>query len=269
MFNVFKHEQLAKEAQKKTEQRAKQLKRQETQSKYREHLVKKHQRRVEQRFISMAVDPVTVNNPPSSVKTNNFVGEAVIRHQPNKIQRIEAASTQNQWLDTTPNPKPAFKLRQRQRQKELNGDMKYTPKNRYERIHDSWRYQKDFLNVSWMDKYSENTTQSAFPNRNNRTYFKTVQTIANNASPSIKCRTFGNVKENVKNLKKGVARDPFLPDAPKIMRDLRELQGMKYREDVVLIDDQLVDLAKSLIEKCNLVNVHSSYPTLRSTSMPK
>ena len=120
------------------------------------------------REVLRSVEPPRLDEPPQQ---KAYIGGAFIRHQPkNSLERVQDNLKRNRWLDPVPNPKPLFKLRRRVRSKEISGDFRFAPRDRYQRMEDTWNYQKDYLDVSWSVSKSPN-----------KSYYKTIETIAYNS----------------------------------------------------------------------------------------
>lgn len=200
MFNVFLSDLLANKAEKEAIQQKRHLKTVSAQSKLRERLVRKNRLRVEKRVIEMSADPVPIKRHEYSINFPSFKGECFIRQRPKDAkERIKDAEFSNTWLDTVPLLPSPHNFRPRLKEKEIHLDMKFTPKDRYERVTDTWITQRGLVNSSWevksklASRNSENMTER-FPNTLKKSYYKTVESLAMNIGPAGKPLTLPQVK---------------------------------------------------------------------------
>lgn len=219
MFNAYTYEKAITKAEAAEKEGKKHEKALATSSQFRNRLVKDSQQRVVKRIVDMGIRPkpsATKASPTHS--TMNYKGEAFFRHKPrDSKERVAHHIEKNRWLDTVPNPKPLFKLRNRDREREINPQLRFTPRDRYQRISDVWCYQESLLESTWkLDK----SAAEKFPSVWNKSYYKTLETLAFNLRSSLNTHQ--------------------------------------------LNESQLLDVAKEVLEKCNL----RSPRRLRSISIP-
>ena len=233
MFNAFFHDQSSKKAQDVEQNKVKHLKSISAQIRFRDQLVTNNKKRVKQRVMDMSLDPVPINRHEISTKLPEFKGESFIRHRPKDAkQRIKDIEVSNTWLDTVPLLLPPHNFRPRLKEKEINLDMKYTPRDRYERVTDTWQSQRQFLDNSWEVKPADSSgslTGRNFPNTLRRSYYKTIESIALNISTPFR---------------KAVTS----PHANDIGSDL----AIAEVDDMQKNEKKLVDIAKEVMDKCKL-----------------
>ena len=233
MFNVFFHDQISKRVQEVEQSKIKHEKSISAQIKFRDQLVTNNKKRVRQRVMEMSLDPVPMNRHEISTKLPEFKGESFIRHRPKDAkQRIRDAEVSNTWLDTVPLLLPPHNFRPRLKSKEINLDMKYTPRDRYERVTDTWQSQRQFLNNSWEVKPADSSGSlmgKNFPNTLRRSYYKTIESIALNMTTPFR-------------------KGAISPQTNNIRTDL----SMVDAEDQQKNEKKLVDIAKEVMEKCKL-----------------
>lgn len=176
MFNAFQNEKLQHESVQKYKSQAATLHSQTLQRELRDKLSLKNRKRVKTRLLQMSKDPVPISRKLYTLPLHNFQGSEFFRHRPkNSQERVQAAEFHNQWLDTVPLLPSGPNFRPRYKSKELHCDMKFTPKDRYERIKDVWTSQLGRLDSSWQ---VSPTSREVFPSTLHRSYYKTVESIA-------------------------------------------------------------------------------------------
>lgn len=189
MFNVYTYEKSKIKAEVAEKEKREHEKSLLTSKQFRNQLVKNNQQRVVQRIANMQPKHNTTRVSPTHY-TLNYKGEAFFRHQPrDSSERVAQQLEKNRWLDTVPNPKPLFKLRKRDKEREINPQLRFTPRDRYQRIADVWRYQKSLLESTWkLDK----AAAEKFPSVLNKHYYKTLETLAFNLQSSLNTHELDN-----------------------------------------------------------------------------
>ncbi|CAG9320141.1 unnamed protein product [Blepharisma stoltei] len=276
MYNGYIHDREKQKEEAKLSNLKKVKKSLTAQIKMRAELVKSHQRRTEKRILEMAENPVPIPRIISTARNYTYLGDPAFRFRPkNDEERIKDTLVKYQNLDPVPYNTFKFQFRQRLKTKEINPDLKFTPRDRYERIFDSLNQQKAILSNSWYisDKNNQNETkngENVLPQHLHKTYYKTVESLALDVSPSLKGPSLAEVKINVKKAKKGLTGDPNLPKNPIIIAKLADIGKLKSKDDLILVDGQLSELAREVMGKCNLkATIDRSAFTSRSSSVPK
>jgi hypothetical protein len=242
MYNVYLYDRVSDKLKAKEFEQKNYIKTISAQVKIREKLAKKNKITVRDRILQMSEKPVPISRKSYSVNLPEFKGESFIRHRPKDAkERIKDAEFNNTWLDTIPILPSPHNFRPRFKEKEIHSDMKFRPKDRYERVEETWTSQQGTLVSSWevnSKQQSRNYTSvtERFPNRFKRSYYKTVESLALNQNSTI----FPAIKTG--------------PDAKNEVND-----------------KNLVDVAKELMEKCKLKplkdEILSPYAS-RSASLP-
>lgn len=206
MFNVFLYDRLTTKISAEEAYQQKEKKTVSAQNKLREKLAKMNRIRIKKRIQQMSAEPVPISRKEYSIELPNFKGDRFIRHRPkDDKERIKDAEVSNLWLDTVPILPSPHNFRPRLKDKEIHSDMKFTPRDRYERIADVWNNQKDFLNSSWKVNNLESSKNSIsaserFPNTHRKSYYKTDESVALDLLPIKKFTALPLVKRNSNNL---------------------------------------------------------------------
>jgi hypothetical protein len=220
MFNSYlytKQQQKAKEKSFNMEKSVRQL---EVQSQVRDKLLKKYKIRLAKKVVDLIENPVPINNRDRSPSPKYF-GDSIMRQRPRDTKsRIHDAISHNTLLDLSPLIITNPDFRPRQKEKEIQLSMKFTPKDRFERLVDKYFSDNSFIST-W-----EVSSQSTSPIRSKtkKLYYKTIETTALNVSPET-CS-----KENSKAL-------------------LRKISEESLK---TITDENLGILAQEAMEKCRL-----------------
>lgn len=128
-------------------------------------------------------------------------------------ERVEKTSQFNQWRDTTPNNKATFKLRPREKSKEIQPSLKFSDKTGLERLEHSILTQKQFFDSSdppdSSQKYLYNNYfglakpkfsggKQVLDYYHFKTYFKTIESLALDIHSSV--RNMSRAEENTARL---------------------------------------------------------------------
>ena len=174
MYNVFQHDLNQAQADLLASERAKEERRNRSAQHIKDRMVQNYKQRIVRNVALMSLEPAG----KTVAHSKPYVGEAFFRHKPkDSCERVQDHLEVNKWLDTIPNPKPAFRLRKRTPSKELHSDMRFQPRDRYQRLSEVWDYQKGILDSTWSMSPS-----SQVPISMNKTYYKAIETIANEVS---------------------------------------------------------------------------------------
>ncbi|OMJ93749.1 hypothetical protein SteCoe_3189 [Stentor coeruleus] len=230
MFSVYYHDQMNHKAEEDEKARIKQLKSVSAQIKVRNKLAVNNKKRVEKRVLDMSMDPVPINRHEISIKFPAFKGESFIRSRPKDTkERIKDAETENTWLDTIPLLPSPHNFRPRFKEKEINSHMKYKPKDRYERVADTWLNQSSLLEHSWEVKNSKNNEALLlFPSTLKKAYYKTIESVAMGLYKKQKSSSLSRV--NILNS--------------------QMVEGID--DDIVKNDKKISEIAREVMEKCRL-----------------
>jgi hypothetical protein len=227
MFNAYFYDQLTERARKAETDNKKHLKSLSAQLQFRDKLAVSNRKRVEKRIIDMSLDPVPINRHEQFMKFPAFKGESFIRSRPRDAkERIRDAELESKWLDTVPLLPSPHDFRPRLKGKEINPDMKYRPKDRYERVAEAWLSQDSIIDHTWEIKGLDpkNEMPKVFPNTVKRSYYKTVESVALGLRKSEKTASLPHVTHDVSN------------DLPEVSKTERNI----------------TDIAQETMEKCRL-----------------
>jgi hypothetical protein len=192
--------------------------------KLREKMLQKYKQHLAQRVIDLAVHPVPVYNREIT-KSPKFKGESIMRLRPRDSKaRINDALIKNTILDPSPLPLHIINFRPRHKEKEIQADMKFTPKDRYERLIDKWVSDKEII-YSWAVTPN---SKSQIKSTNKKLYYKTLETVALNVAPEA-CS-----KDNSMTMLRDISEESFV----------EELNGSNK--------EKLGIVAQNALEKCNL-----------------
>lgn len=145
MYNAYLHHKLLKKSKDNSFELQKSVRLIENQQKLREKLLQKYQIRIAKRVIDMAVDPVPINNR-NLTKSPKLMGDSIMRLRPRDSKaRIHDAQEKNNVLDSHPITNPVNNFRPRNKEKEIQVEMKFTPKDRYQRLAEKWEADKDII----------------------------------------------------------------------------------------------------------------------------
>lgn len=199
----------------------------------REELLKKYKFRLAKRVLDLASEPIPVYNKEQA-KSQKLLGESFIRLKPKDTKsRVKEAVLKHEVLDHEPlSHRQEFRTRNKKREIQL--DMKFTPKDRYERLAEKWAADKELIS-SW-----EVDTRSLSPikNKQKKVYYKSIETVALKVSPEI-C------------------------DMDKSIRLLRNISEESANDENFVNDqEKLGILAQSALEKCKLKPIRDFRSTI-------
>lgn len=179
MFNSYLHYRNQLKKKEKLIELEKTSKILKVQHEIREKLLKKYKYRIAQRVLDLANDPVPVYTK-AQVKSEKLLGESFMRLKPKDSKaRIKEALQQNTILDSQPLRSNRTDFRPRKKEIEIQSDMKFTPKDRYQRLVDKWLAEKELISTWELSSDGGNTVK----NKIKKLYYKTVETVALNVSP--------------------------------------------------------------------------------------
>jgi hypothetical protein len=232
MFSLFFHEKLEKVQKDQQLQQKKHLKSLSAQIQFREQLIENNRKRVEKRVQDMASEPIPINRHEFSLKLPEFKGESFIRARPrDSKERVKAAEQDASWLDPIPLLPSPHDFRPRHKSKELNHFMKYTPRDRYERVVDTWNKQSNALEHSWQLGEAPSSSPKVFPNTLKKSYYKTLETEALGIQ----------VKRNQQDLEDGISKS----------------------------DRRLFEIAQEAMDKCKLRPLKEELQSIHSVKSSK
>jgi hypothetical protein len=242
MFNLFLHEKQSSQAASAALSHQQYLKSISAQLKLRNKLALSNRFRVQNRILQMSLSPVPIAHKDYSILIPDLKGERFFRHRPkNSQERVRDAEISNTWLDPVPLHQPQHDFRPRNKEKEIHSSMKFRPRDRYERVAETWLTQQGTVNSTW--EVNERRTEKCvrFPNKLRKSYYKTVESVALNFTLGREGKVVGDVKKETEEI------------------------GLE-----ALGDRKLAEVAQEVMEKCKLKPLKSelSYLQSRSSSLP-
>ena len=181
MYNSFLHQKLQDSCQVMQEKEEKSFKILKNQAKTRERLIQKYKNRIAGRISDLSDYPLSLL-PKVKPGSEKRVSGKFFRMKPKDTRdRINDAIKQNSILDSMPLTLSKLELRPRKRELELNGDMKFTPRDRFERI--SEKLNKE---LSVFQEFNH------LYKKEKKLCFKTVEELALNAKRSLKQKSVLN-----------------------------------------------------------------------------
>ena len=146
----------------------------------RDKLIKKYKFTIAKRVLDLASEPVPINSKDQT-RSQKQLGESFIRFKPKDSKaRVQEALQQHEVLDHEP-LSVRQEFRTRNKEKEIQLDMKYTPKDRYQRLIDKWTADKELISSWEVDTRSLSPIKSKFK----KVYYKSIETVALNVSPEM------------------------------------------------------------------------------------
>ena len=167
-----------------------------------EILIKKYKDRINNNLLVVAKDAemlpkvsragTSCENKRSGLKSTGFLTEK---------ERIEESSRFNKWLDPSPSEKFAFKLRPREKDKEIQPDLKFSVKTGLERLEESILTHKQFYDSSdppdsakktmyknyfGIEKPKFSGGKQVMDYYHFKTYFKTIESLALDLHSSVR-----------------------------------------------------------------------------------
>lgn len=222
MFNSYQHSKYQKTENEKKIRLEKSARLLEIQQKVRENLLKKYKIRLVKKLVDIVNDPVPVQSFQRSVSPQ-FLGESMMRLKPRDSRaRVTDALQQNTIYDHEPLHIQNPDFRPRHKEKEIHAQMKFTPKDRFERLLDKYFTDNPVI-YTWE---ADGNTVSPIRSKTKKLYYKTLESVALNVSPE------SSSKANSKA----------------ILSKINESQC----EDVFNDNEKLGILAQNALEKCRL-----------------
>ena len=176
MFNGYTHlsREKIEEIAENTANRL--LKQRENSRKKREKLIMQHHKTLAKRIVSVTVDPVARKDQVSISKPEPRGFRFTAR---DSKERVNDILRKHSWLDTVPINRFQSVPRDRERSKEIQKDLKFTPRSRFLRIKETWGSQNSIVDTSWTIGKSK---VDPFPCKNPPLYYKTLETLALDSS---------------------------------------------------------------------------------------
>ena len=240
MFNVYKHEKGVSELKRKIEK-------EKILTAYgmnREVLSERYKTRINETLLKLNKDSQNTQVPlrattPNTYKRSFLVSTGFLP----ETDRILEAESRNKWLDTTPNHKSVFKLRPREKDKELHPQLKINMRSHLERVSDKIAEQKEFFDTSAGQKLYKNylgQEKPKFPGGKEvlsyyhvKTHFKTIESLALDLHSSTRNMSKSEIKKKYEDEKLGMSEGKIKQKSlPK---------GLVSKEDMIPISGGLME----------------------------
>jgi hypothetical protein len=142
MYNVYAHEKKAK--LEKNPKALESLKK--TKENFRDLLSEKYKERMNNTLLQLNKQAEGLQKP----RAQTAAGSSRLRKTGSMTdqERIHQSENWNSWLDPTPNPHSSFRLRPREKSKELQPFLKFKEKSGMDRLKESLSRQKEFIDTS-------------------------------------------------------------------------------------------------------------------------
>lgn len=179
MFNSYQHSKYQKTENEKRIRLEKSAHMLEIREKVREKLLRKYKVRLAKKLVDIVNEPVPVHSFQRSVSPQ-FLGESMMRLKPRDSRaRVNDALQQNTIYDHEPLHIQNPDFRPRHKEKEIHGQMKFTPKDRFERLLDKY-FSDNPVIYTWE---ADGNTTSPIRSKTKKLYYKTLESVALKASP--------------------------------------------------------------------------------------
>ena len=245
MYNVYAQDK--KEREEKREQSlAKAIKASEQN---RDILTARYKDRINSTLLKLNKDAENISKPEraqtavhsqrSWLKSSGFISEE---------ERIKESENWNHWLDPTPSKKQVFKLRPREKEKEIQASLKFRAKSGVERLEESLLKQKEYLDSSMPPDSDKKCLYKNFLGVEKpvfsggkeilnyyhfKTHFKTIESLALDLHSSTRNMSRAEVKRKHNDEKLGMSDTKGLPKAV--------LQETICKEDLMPISSDLLE----------------------------
>lgn len=240
MFNIYRHDKVATEKQRKIEK-------EKILTAYgmnREVLSERYKTRINDTLMKLNKNSQNVQIPLRSTTPNGYKRSFLVStgFLP-ETDRVLEAESRNKWLDTTPNNKSVFKLRPRDKEKELHPQLKINIKSQLERVSDKITEQKEQFDTSAGQLLYKNyfgLEKPKFPGGKEvlsyyhvKTHFKTIESLALDLHRSTRNMSKLEIKKKYEDEKLGMSEGKIKQKSlPK---------GLISKEDVIPISEGLME----------------------------
>lgn len=212
MFNLYQHEKALHEQQQKTD-RTKLIKAHQPN---RDLLTERYKTRINETLLTLEKNTKNLPVPyrsttPNTNKRTFLVSTSFLP----ETDRILEAESKNKWLDTTPNNKSVFKLRPREKDKELHPALKINIKSQQERLSEKIAEQKEqfdtstgqvlYKNYFGIEKPKIQGGKEVFDYYHVKTHFKTIESLALDLHESTRNMSRAEIRKKYEDEKLGMS----------------------------------------------------------------
>lgn len=245
MFSVYQHDRVVLERRKQISHQS--LLKKNAQN--RDILTQKYKDRINNNLVKLTKDAESIPRPERTITPNNLKRSCLKSTGfVTENERIIEAENWNSWLDTKPAQKSNFKLRPREKSKELHPVLKLNIKSEVERIEESINKQKEYFDTSEapnsakknLYKNYEGVDRPKFSGGKEvmdyyhfKTYFKTIESLALDIHKSVRNMSKDEVRKRFNDEKLGMSEGKGKPRI--IPKDVM------CKEDVVPLSGELME----------------------------
>jgi hypothetical protein len=245
MYNVYAYDKKLKQ-EKQEKSRAKSIKASEQN---REVLSARYKDRINETLLKLSKDSenlprpqraqTAINSERSWLKSSGFFTDQ---------ERIKESENRNNWLDTTPSKKLVFKLRPREKQKEIQKEIKLRAKSGGERLLEKVHKLKEFLDSSeppesgnkylyknffGVEKPKFSGGKEVLDYYHFKTHFKTIESLALDLHSSIRNMSRAEVKKKHMDEKLGMTENKGKKE--------NIVEEALCKEDIMPISEELLE----------------------------
>ncbi|CAG9329636.1 unnamed protein product [Blepharisma stoltei] len=274
MYNVYIADKLSKQKETEESLHAQGLLYKEKKKKLDESLTESYRKRMNETIIKLAKDLDNKKSPRSSSATPRKVVLFTHRGSLKDQDRIKDAIEKSKWLDTSPSHRPIFRLRQRDKSKEIQPPMYQRPRTVHERLLDTIKFQRSYYDTSLPPNSNYKTFYKDFTGSSKqsfgggkevnsyyhvKTHFKTIESMALDLHKTIRSDNKSEVRQKIAQEKQGLTkqlmnRTVILPDNNNEVsfeiKNLSDFEIILSKQDVVPLSNEL--LHKYRVWKPNL-----------------
>lgn len=240
MFNLYQHEKNLYEQQQRTEK----IKLLKAHQPNRDLLTERYKSRINETLLKLEKDTKQMQLPSRSTTPNvNKRTFLVSTGFLPETDRILEAESKNKWLDTTPNNKSVFKLRPRDKEKELHPALKINIKSQQERLSEKIAEQKEqfdtstghimYKNYFGLEKPKIQGGKEIFDYYHVKTHFKTIESLALDLHESTRNMSRAEIRKKYEDEKLGMSEGKIKQkNLPK---------GLVSKEEVMPISEGIME----------------------------
>ncbi|OMJ94463.1 hypothetical protein SteCoe_2367 [Stentor coeruleus] len=249
MYNVYTHDKKVKEEKKQLTK----AKKSKVSEQNRDILTARYKDRINTTLLKLSKDTEFMPKQQRA-QTAGYTQRSWLKSGGfhSEVERIKESENWNQWLDTTPSQKQVFKLRPRDKTKEIQPSIKFKAKSGVERLEEHILKQKEYLDSSappdsnhkclyknflGVEKPVFSGGKEILDYYHYKTHFKTLESLALDLHSSIRNLSRAEVKKKHNNEKFGLS------------------ENQKKKNDTVeegLCKEDLMPISEGVLERCGV-----------------
>jgi hypothetical protein len=243
MYNIYQHDKKLKlEQTPNRPDSSKPLK-----DHHREHLTAKYKERMNSTLLQLNKQAEGIHKPRAQTSAGSTRMSARVSGSMTDQERILKESSWNSWLDPTPNEKSSFRLRPREKSKEIQPFIKFRAKSGIERIKENLDKQREIIDTSIAPHSNKKVLYKDFFGTDKliveggkeimdyyhfKTHFKTIESLAMNLHSSTRNLSKAEIKKKHNDEKLGMTE-------VKVSKDLMQ-EGLCI-EDVMPMSSEVLE----------------------------